>query len=232
MTICYRSVLVGLALSLGGLIACTCHLFNLDSPRDIVHLSQYARLGAPLHLVLFLGGLLVLLGWVGQYAMLYPPSGVMGSIAFACLFLGIMCGDLLHCILEFSIFPILDATAPYALPGLADATYRSTMLAPLLSAGRYLLLVGVCATALGAWRGSIGPKWMAVLFTLSAGLLAIELFPHPGELVEGPAFVALYLSLAALGITRLVPAQKRSVRALQPRAGMASTYEDSPPVVQ
>ena len=225
----YRSGVVGFALLAGGLIAGGCHLFNLDSPRDLVHLSQYARFSAPLHLVLFIGGLLVLLGWVGQYALLYSSAGVIGTLAFIALFLGIICGDLLHCILEFSNFPILDATAPYALPGLADATYRSTMLAPLLATARYLLLAGICATALSAWRGSIGPRWSAAPFAIAAGLEAIESLTAGA--LEGPAFVALYFSLAILGLAILLSGPARS-DAVRLGSGVPPTYEDSPPVVQ
>jgi hypothetical protein len=232
MTTSYRSGLVGFALSLGGLIAGTCHLFNLDSPRDIIPLSQYARFSAPLHMVLFLGGLLVLLGWIGQSALLHPSSGILGNVSFVCLFLGIICGDLLHCILEFSIFPVLDATAPYALPGLADATYRSAMLAPLLSAGRYLLLAGMMTTALSAYRGSMGPRWSAAPFAIAAGLQVFESLPITAHPLEGPSFVALYLSLAILGLAILLFGRRLRGNAPRSASGIPSTYEDSPPVVQ
>ena len=93
--------------------------------------------------------MLVLLGWFGHYALQYSGSGTIGLAAFVCLFLGIMWGDLLQCILEFSVFPVLDAIAPYALPGLADATYRSMPVSVLLAAGHFLLFSGSSGRSAG-----------------------------------------------------------------------------------
>ena len=130
-----RFALAGITLLVGGLTAGMCHLFSSDSPRDVAHLAQYAPLSAPVHLLLFAGGMLVLLGWFGHYALQYSSSGTVGFTAFVGLFLGIMCGDLLHCILEFSVFPVLNSEAPYALPGLADRTYQATPIAVLVLLG-------------------------------------------------------------------------------------------------
>jgi hypothetical protein len=205
--------LAGLALLVGGLMAGACHLFNLDSPSDVTHLSQhiaqYASLRAPVHLALFAGGMLVLLGWFGHYALQYSGSGKIGLAAFVCLFLGIIWGDLLQCILQFSVFPVLDAIAPYALPGLADATYQSMPVSLLLTAGHVLLFAGVPAAALAVYRSRIVPVWPAIPFALTAALQVLALIPRWGESVRASSFAALYFSLAILCVAVLWSVRKR-----------------------
>jgi hypothetical protein len=227
--------LAGVALLVGGLMAGACHLFNLDSPSDVTHLSQhivqYASLGAPVHLALFGGGMLVLLGWFGHYALQYSGSGKIGLAAFVCLFLGIMWGDLLQCILEFSVFPVLDAIAPYALPGLADATYRSMPLSLLLTAGHLLLFVGVPAAALAVYRSSVVPVWPAIPLALTAALQVLALLPRWGESMRAFSFTALYFSLAILGVAVLWPVRKRGSFAGACH-GKSIYREDSRPVAR
>jgi len=201
--------LAGTALLVGGLMAGVCHMFNFDSSTDITHFACYAPLSGPVHLALFASGMLVLLGWFGHYALQYSGSGMIGLAAFVCLFLGIMCGDLLHCILEFSVFPVLDAIAPYALPGLADATYRSMPVSVLVAAGQFLLFAGVPAAALAVYRSRIVPAWPAILLVLTAVLQGVALVPRWRESVRASSFTSLYFSMAMLGTAVLWQARKR-----------------------
>src|SRR5215472_13037816 len=135
MSIPTRCWLAGLALIVGGVLAAISHTYHLEPPSDPAQLAQYARVSQPIHLLLFAGGILVLLGWSGQYGLHCSHSGFTGLFAFLCIFLGILFGDVLHCILEFSVFPVLSSSVPYAVPALASATYEATPLAALLKTG-------------------------------------------------------------------------------------------------
>jgi hypothetical protein len=53
------------------------HALHTGPPADPAQLAQYTTLSQPLHLILFTGGLWVLLGWFGQFAT-YLHSGVRG----------------------------------------------------------------------------------------------------------------------------------------------------------
>ena len=103
MTMRIHRWLAGLALMMGGLMATVSHLIATDAPADPALLQQYIRSGVSLHLLLFAGGVLVLLGWFGQYALQSSASGVIGLVTFLSIFIGILFGDMLHCVLEFSI---------------------------------------------------------------------------------------------------------------------------------
>ena len=197
-----RFWLPGMALAVGGVVSGTCHLFNLDSPTDLAHVAQYPPLGASLHLALFAGGLLALAGWVGGFAVRQAGANSIGHAALICVFIGTLCGDLLHSVLEFSVFPIVDQMAPYALPGLADATYRSIPVSVLLGAGRILLLAGTAAFAWTTYRERCVPRWTAIPFALSALLEAVAMLPGSSESLRSLALAAMYFSMAALGLTQ------------------------------
>jgi hypothetical protein len=207
-----RFKLAGIALTLGGLMAGICHLFSFESSADVSHLAQYARFVEPVYLLLFASLIVVLLGWIEQYSLQSSDSGVTGFAAFVCLFLGILCGDLLHCVLEFSVFPVLGSMVPYALPGIAEATYRSAALGNLIWAGRCLMLFGSVATAMSNYRSRPFPRWLAASFTLSVALLGLGLFPQLAPAMHPASLTAFYISIAALGISFLCTARPRAMR--------------------
>jgi hypothetical protein len=198
-----RFWLPGMALAVGGVVSGTCHLFNFESPTDLAHVAQYPPLGAPLHLALFAGGLLTLAGWVGRFAVRQAGADNIALAALISLFIGVLCGDLLHSILEFSVFPVVDQVAPYALPGLADATYRSVPVSFVLSGGRILLLAGAAAFALAMYREPCLPRWPAIPFALSAALEVVAMLPGSGESMRSFSLSAIYFSMAALGLSLL-----------------------------
>jgi hypothetical protein len=228
MSMRLRFRLAGMALVLGGLTAGFCHLFNFDPPTDLNQLAQYTRFSEPVHLLLFAGGILVLLGWFGQYALQCSASGALGFGAFLTLFVGILFGDLLHCILEFSVFPVLAAVVPYALPGLAESTYRSTPLVVLLTVGRFLTFVGVPATAVSVYRSHVLPAWSAIPFVVTAAMLSLGLVPKLASALGPASAVALYVSLAFLGAAVMWAARKRT----QHMPATVPDINSAPPVLR
>lgn len=224
-----RFWLPGMALAVGGVVSGTCHLFNFESPTDLAHVAQYPPLGAPLHLALFAGGLLALAGWVGRFAVRQSSSDGIGLAALMCLSIGVLCGDLLHSVLEFSVFPIVDQMAPYALPGLADATYRSMPVSLLVGAGRILLLAGTAAFAWATFREPYVPRWAAIPFALSASLEAMAMLPGSSESLRGYALAAIYFSMAALGLTLLSDQRPSNFAPLRTERRSVTSLRDSQP---
>ena len=224
-----RFWLPGMALVAGGVVSGTCHLFNFESPTDLAHVAQYPPLGAPVHLTLFAGGLLVLAGWIARFAVRQSGADSIALAALICLFIGVLCGDLLHSILEFSVFPAVDQIAPYALPGLADATYRSMPVSLLLAAGRVLLLAGAAAFALAAYREPCLPRWPAIPFALSASLEAMAMLPGSGQGMHSFALAAIYFSMAALGTTFLSDRYEPLSVSLSARSSNPISLRDSQP---
>jgi hypothetical protein len=173
--------------------------------------AKYACFAEAIHLVLFASLLMVLLGWSEQYSLQSSDSGIMQPVAFVCLFLGIICGDLLHCILEFSVFPVLGSIVPYALPGIAEATYRSAAVGNLIWAGQCLMFLGAVARAMSICRGRFLPLWAAAPFMVSAALMSLGLFPQLSPAIRPASLPAFYASIAVLGVS-LMRAQNTSTK--------------------
>lgn len=200
MSHCTRCWLSGLALILGGLLTAVAHLYHIEPPSDPAQWAQYARLSQPLHLVLFSGGTLVLLGWFGQYGLHSSRTGAAGLLAFFLVFLGILLADLLHCVLEFSVFPVLGSSVPYALPALAAATYTSTPFAFLLQAGQWVITAGTGMQVYSIFRKRVLSLWIAIPFAVTAALFGWTMLAGSPNAVRSVSYVALYISLAILGL--------------------------------
>ena len=189
----------GFALIVGGLLSASAHVLHIEPPPDPTQLAHYAHISQPIHLLLFVGGLLVLLGWFGQFALQSAVSGLAGLLAFLSVFLGILFADLLHCVLEFSIFPLLIASVPYAMPALVQETYKSTPIAVLQNVGQILVLSGVPLAAFSIRRSLVLPSWCALPFALTTILMVLAFFPGTTALVGPHSVTALYLSMVMLG---------------------------------
>jgi len=193
----------GLALIVGGLLAATAHVLHIEAPTDPARLAHYAHVSQPIHLLLFAGGVLVLLGWFAQFALQSVRSGVFGLLGFLTLFFGILLADILHCVLEFSIFPLLIASVPYATPALAENVYRSTPFALLQNAGQVLVVIGVPLSAFSIFRSHVLAAWSAVPMAITAVLTIMAFLPWTSGVVGPHYVIGLYLSMATLGVAVL-----------------------------
>lgn len=190
--------LAGLSSGIGGLLGAGAHFLEVSAPADPAQLAQYATLNQAIHLILFAGGILVLLG-LGLFAFHLSASGT-GLAAFLLIFVGILFADVPHCVLEFSVFPLLMARVPYATPGLAEGTYHATPLAAIQSAGRFLLLTGVPLAALSLSSRCRLLRWSALPFAVTAVLMAATLIPALRAALDAHAATAFYLSMSILGV--------------------------------
>jgi len=193
----------GLALIIGGLLTATAHVLHIEAPADPARLAHYAHVSQPIHLLLFAGGVLVLLGWFAHFALQSVRSGVLGLLGFLTLFFGILFADLLHCVLEFSIFPLLIESVPYATPALAENVYRSTPFALLQNAGQILVVVGVPLSALSILRSHVLPAWSAVPMAITAVLMIMSVLPWTSGMAGPHYAIGLYLSMTTLGVAVL-----------------------------
>jgi hypothetical protein len=195
--------LAGVALIAGGLLAAAAHVLHIEAPSDPAQLAHYAHLSQPIHLLLFAGGILVLLGWFGQFGLQSVRCGMAGLFAFLSLFLGILFADLLHCVLEFSIFPLLIASVPYATPAFAEHVYGSTPFAFLQNGGQILVVVGVPLSAFSIYRSRVLPRWAALPMAMTAVAVIMAFLPGTSRIVGPHYVIGLYLSLATLGVAIL-----------------------------
>ncbi len=201
-----HTLFTGVALLLGGLVAAGSHLLEAITPVAPDRLADIVAFTQSVHLTLFVGGVLVLFGWLGFYGLASAYTGLPTLLTFLVVFLGILLGDLLHCVLEFSIWPVLVSLAPYVVPEMKQATYGLTPFAMLVRTGRGLLLVGTPAAAATIWRARLLSAWAATPFICCAVLFAISTIAFT-EHQRDEVLASFYLSTAVLGIFVLASAR-------------------------
>lgn len=187
----------GLALIAGGMIGAAAQGFHPQEPTD--------PLNVPLHLVLFFGVVLVLLGLPGVLARQEGKPGVLGLIGGTMAFFGLAMMDLPHSILEFSLLPaltgdpslrpLLDGEGPL-FKGIEQSPFGivNTLAGPLMLLGFPLLGAAIL-------RACSLPRWVAfVIFGCTVGIVIALFVPFFQSL---PFPVLLYLEPLALGYALL-----------------------------
>jgi hypothetical protein len=116
-------------------------------------------------------------------------------------------GEMLHCVLEIGMYPVLARQAPHEMIGLINAMYEQTLYGRLEGVGGIMLLVGILVFSVATWRAAVLPAWSALLLA-STDLAAILAFTPATRWIVGSRFpVMFYLSMIAIGYAR------RTVRA-------------------
>jgi hypothetical protein len=188
----------GLPLTAGGIIGAivvAIHPHELTDPID-----------GPVHLALFYGALLVLLGWPAVLARQLGRIGTLGPLGFVLVFIGLAFDDITHSVLEFSVVPVLasdPATRPLLSPD--SATTAALMHGPfglMMVLGLPLIVLGLVAFGVATLRARTLPAWPAAMHLVSAVTLVLMLVVPP----VGPIGAALfYLGMAAYGVGLLSP---------------------------
>jgi hypothetical protein len=102
--------------------------------------------------------------------------------------------------LEFSVFPLLIATVPYATQNLAEATYHSTPFGIIQRMGECLMLSGVPLVAFSIPRSRVLPSWSAVPFAVTTVLMFARFLPTTAAVARSQSTTFLYLSMTILGV--------------------------------
>jgi hypothetical protein len=194
------------------------HILHPDDP-TLATLVQYIRISQPVHVLLFLAGMLVCLGLPAAYAIQRKQVGLVGFIGMLFLCLAILFGDMLHCVLEFSIFPVLAAQVHTeaqmnTLQHIVEQTYNASVLATLQQLAQPLLLLGLLLFSLVSIRARVFPRWPSLILLISLVLIVptfIPTFITEWIQVLRP-FALSYLGIAGFGFAllmeRTVPQKK------------------------
>jgi hypothetical protein len=151
--------LAGVPLTLGGIIGAivvAIHPHELTDP-----------INAPVHLALFFGALLVLLGWPAVLARQSGRIGILGPLGFVLVFIGLAIDDITHSVLDFSVVPVLAAdpsTRPLLSPD--SVTTAALMHGPfglMQMLGLPLIVLGLLAFGVATLRARIIPAWPAAM---------------------------------------------------------------------
>jgi hypothetical protein len=158
-TTLFRSAAISLAL--GGVLGTIAHLMHPACPGSPDDLMVYTHRSQPVHLILFFGVIFVMMGLPGILVRQRSRAGLLGFVSIQLLIFGLLFGEALHSVLEFSILPLLVRSFPYATIALASSIYHSTPLGSLQNAGYTLYLLGCPLLALVTLRSRVFPAWAA-----------------------------------------------------------------------
>lgn len=193
----FRSASISLVA--GGLVCTVAHLMHPACPTGPDELSAYTYRSQPIHLLLFFGVVFVILGLPGILIRQRSRAGLLGFVSIQLLIFGLLFGEALHSVLEFSILPLLVRSFPYAAISLANSIYHSTPLGLLQNAGYTLYLLGCPLLATVTLRSKIFPEWAAFPLCVTTAI-NFAVFLAPLRDLAYKAFpLAFYLSICVLG---------------------------------
>ncbi len=154
---------------------------------------------AAAHLLVFLGGALLLIGLPGLYARLAPRAGVLGLLGFTLYFLANATIAQGFAAYEAFVAPVL-ASDPAASGALEPdgALASSAPFALLQGVGGLALMLGMLLLGISVARSGIFPTWAGAVLAAAPVLLLAPIPETPvltGLLIEAPRGLAV----AAMG---------------------------------
>jgi len=191
--------LAALSLILGGVLALGGHIIQPLEPTDPSALLNYTQRSQPSHLLIFFGAVFVMLGLQGVLFRQRTRAGLPGLIAVYALFFGLLLGEVIHSVLEFSILPLLVRSFPYAAIPLVQACYQGTPLAILQKIGEFLCLAGVPLLGIVMLRARVFPGWAALPLCLSTPVGFATLISSLNRVAMPLYPLCFYASSATLG---------------------------------
>ena len=195
-TTLFRSAAISLAV--GGSLGLVAHILHPGCPTSPDDLSAYTHRSQPVHLILFFGVVLVIMGLPGILIRQRSRSGFLGFVSIQLLIFGLLFGEALHSVLEFSILPLLVRSFPYATIGLASSIYHSTPLGLLQNVGYTLYLLGCPLLSLVTLRSRILPAWAAFPLCLTTAINFAVFLPPFREFAYKTFPLAFYISMCSL----------------------------------
>ena len=196
-TTLFRSASISLVV--GGLLGFIAHVMHPGCPTSPDDLFAYTHRSQPVHLILFFGVIFVIMGLPGVLIRQRSRAGLLGFISTQLLIFGLLFGEALHSVLEFSIVPLLVRSFPYATISLASSIYHSTPLGFLQNAGYTLYLLSCPLVALVTLRSRIFPEWAAFPLCVTTMINFAVFLPPFRDMAYRVFPLGFYASICILG---------------------------------
>lgn len=209
--------LSGLCTLLGGVLGAVAMLLHPLDPLTPAAFVRVMPVDGPVHLVLFFGLVLLLIGFPGVYVRQSAKTGVKGLIAASLLLLAPVFIDFPHTVVESAVFPQLFAHESAATAfAMTRHIYGSTLWMVLQMCGAAMMIIGLPFFVILTVRARIFPRWPAfLLITFYVLLFASSFLP---DIINGHAPALVYAGFAAYGYSLFV----KSGAPTQVETGVAS----------
>lgn len=196
-------LLCGLALIVGGLLNATSEFLHPADPTGET-MAHYVQMNAPVHVLLFIGTLVVMAGLAGVYGRHHDQMGYLGFAGFLLLFFGIAWLYLVHSVIMFTVLPLLTAQLPG--PQVYDLLGGEQSGAWLIFeiASKPMTVVGLLLLAIPMLRAPRLLRWSAWLMVFSAVLGFCLFLPFMPDFFITVGGVLFGLSFVGLGAALLI----------------------------
>lgn len=172
-----------------------------DNPADLVNPLQ-----VPVHLMIFFGILLLVLGLISMYARQSSRVGVWGLVGVLLLFFGLLMNEMPHSVAGFVFFPVLGAKVP---PQEALTIINTAFANPALGLMQLLAIpmavLGVIISAIVTLRAHVLSRAISIALFSIIGIEILSLIPGVADVMTMLKFPAeIYLDFAVVGILILI----------------------------
>ncbi|GHO72195.1 hypothetical protein KSC_110870 [Ktedonobacter sp. SOSP1-52] len=153
-------------------------------------------------LVLFVGVLLLVMGFPVSYGRQAARAGVLGFIGFVVLWVGMLLA-MGFSMVRITVFPVLAQVAPSVLAN-GDLPIAAGLL--LIFGPALLLIVGSILTGIATIRARVFSRWAGFLLLIAGAIYLIALVVPPvGDIIDPLSDAALFLALAWFGYALIAP---------------------------
>ncbi|HLZ59324.1 MAG TPA: hypothetical protein VKR06_20465 [Ktedonosporobacter sp.] len=172
-----------------------------DNPKDLANPLQI-----PVHLMIFFGIFLLLLGLIGLYARQSSRVGILGLAGLLLLFFALPMIEMPHTVAGFGLFPVLATKVPpqEALT-LINSIFDSTPLGIMSAISVPMAVLGTLISGIVTFRAHFLSRGIAMAFFSIIGIEILSLIPGVSDVMILLKFPAeIYLCFAAVGFLVLL----------------------------
>lgn len=194
-TTLYR--LSGISLFGGGMLIALGYMFHpSDNPAYLATADTIL-----VHLMIFFGMFLLLLGWIGMYARQSARTGVWGLAGMLLSFFGLLMLEMPHTVAFFAFTPLLGShLSPEQTYAFINTAFAGPVLGLMSPLSILMSLVGVITTASVTLQARVLTRGIAFALFCIPGFQVLTFIPIVSDIITALKFPAeVYLCFAAVG---------------------------------
>jgi hypothetical protein len=195
----------GVAVLVGGLCGALSEALHPADPVGPAALIDYARAAQSVHVLMFVGVIVLLLGLPAVYVRQSLKAGILGLVAFVLLFFGLTLLALPHSVIDFALLPTLVRQVPNQVFAIMMAEGDDPIAALLWMTAEPTVVIGALLWAYSTIRARVLSAWPAWLLVGGIVLnLLWSLLSFLPDVGWEPGPVLFYLALAGFGVVLLM----------------------------
>lgn len=203
----------GAAVVVGGLLGALSETLHPADPTGPAGLAAYAQTAQWVHVIMFVGVFVLLLGLPAVYLRQSAQAGRVGLLGFVLLFVGVTLLAIPHSAIDILLLPALAQQVPTQLFAILSGEGGDTIASVFWLLPEPTVVIGAVLWAVTTLRARVLPAWPACLLLVA---LVFNLFWNSLALLPDmgwePGPVLFYLALAGFGLSLVLGKAIRSAQ--------------------